>query len=44
MAGWTFGACAIKVCVECGEIDEFNHPARDRRWSDNRGMRMDRGL
>ena len=31
MAGWTFRTRALKSWVECGDIDEFHHPARDRR-------------
>jgi hypothetical protein len=44
MAGWTFGARALNSWVECGEIDELHYPARDRRWTSDCSVRMDRGL
>src|ERR1700679_2159481 len=44
MAGWTFAACALKSRVECGEIDELHHPARDRRGTDRCSVCIDRRL
>ena len=41
IAGWTFGARALKSRVECGEIDELHHPARDRRWTDRCSVCID---